>query len=106
MPLKAVAILNPSNTSAFAGSFESPISFGPDLPLATREFVGRCDETDRAVQASIVVVADEIADQAASLFERLGCLRSNRRRLERLMPALDLAVALSAHEPGNLEAAR
>ena len=79
----------PSRMSAFSVA----LSFGPDLGT-TREAVGRCDESDRAVQALVIVIRDKRGDYASRLVEGARRLGTNRCHVERLMPALELPIRL------------
>ena len=65
------------------------------------ELVLRSQVADRAVQPHVVVFADIVGNQATGISERDGALRADAFALERLVPALQLAVALGAEWRGT-----
>jgi hypothetical protein len=77
-----------------AGSFEFAVASVQDLLGTTFEFVLGRDVADGRMQANCVVVFDELADDAACVFEGERGARANTFFLEDAMPAFDLAVAL------------
>ena len=67
---------------------------GEDLLVAAVELVLGRDVADGAVQADVVVMGDEVGDDAAGVVERQRDLDADALALEGLVPAFDLAVAL------------
>ena len=64
-----------------------------DLLLFTRQHVARSDVTDGTVKATIVVIIDELRDDALCILERQRALRSNTIALESPVIAFKLAIA-------------
>jgi len=79
--------------SCSGGALELLLSRGLDRLGATFELILGSDVANRAVPAYLVVLAHLLADQAACLDERDGALGPDALALERLVPALELAVA-------------
>jgi hypothetical protein len=70
------------------------IALVEDLLLSSGEHVCGRDVADGAVESSGVVMLDEVANDAASFFERQGNAGADAFALERLVPSFDLAVGL------------
>lgn len=80
--------------SLFTGRLQFLITRRENLFVAALQFVFGGHESDLAVQAHLVVVRHELACDAPGVIERQRRSRSDAFGLERLVPALDLAVAL------------
>src|SRR5206468_1866339 len=80
--------------TALAGLGELAVAVGKDLPLTTLEPVLGGDVADGAVQADVVVVGDEIGDDAAGIVERQRHVNADAIAFDSLVPAFDLAVGL------------
>jgi hypothetical protein len=77
-----------------ASRLELAVSVGEDLFIASDEFVSGSDIAKRAVESDLVVVGDEVADDASCLLNVAGRLVPEVLALERSVPAFKFTVAL------------
>ena len=79
---------------AFPSLLQFAVALGEDPLLTACQFVGRGDVADRAVEPLLVVVADILRDDPLSLAPIRERLEPDGLRLQAVVPALQLAVAL------------
>src|ERR1700761_9450182 len=78
----------------FSRGIQLAIPIREDLPVATGHLVRRRDVADRAVQADLVVMRHELRDESPRLLQAQRHLDPDAFALKRLVPPLDLPVAL------------
>ena len=78
----------------FTGGFEFAVACGEDLLVPPWEFVFGGDVADGGVQADRIVVFDELADDAAGVFQDERDAGTDTFFFEDTMPAFDFAVGV------------
>ena len=81
-------------TAAFAGLGESAVAFVGNVFVSALEAVLGGDVANGAVQADVVVVADEVEDDASGVVQREGNCDADALAFEGFVPAFDFAVGL------------
>ena len=90
----------PHALAAFAGLGELAVACGMDGGIVAEQAVVGGDVADGAVQADMVVMVDEIGDDAARLVEGERHLNADAIALEGFVPTFDLAVGLGIVRTG------
>ena len=80
--------------ASFAGLGELAVAFGVDGQVASFEAILGGDVIDGAVQADVVVMGDEVGDEASGVVGGEGHLGADAVALEGFVPAFDFAVGL------------
>ena len=83
-----------ADSPPFPGFLQFPIPFGENRFLPPLQFVFGSDVADGAVQPHRIVVIDVFFHHGARIVQRERRLRANAFAFDRLMPSLDLPVAL------------